>query len=47
MDSEVDKGKETQNILAEKENTIQLLNKKLKNPTTQLIHASELIELEK
>ena len=38
---------ETQKLLTEKENAIQLLNKKLNNPATQLIQASELIELEK
>ena len=47
MDSEVDKGQATQKILAEKENTIQLLKNKLKIPATQLIQASELTELEK
>ena len=47
MDSEVDEGKVTQKILAEKETTIQLLKKILKIPVTQLIQASELTELEK
>ena len=36
-----------QKILAKKESTIQLLKKKLKIPVTQLIHVSELTELEK
>ena len=31
MDSEPERGQDTKNILGEKENTIQLLNKKLKN----------------
>ena len=47
MDSEVDKGKVTKNILKEKKRTIQLLKNKLKILTTHLIQASELIELEK
>ena len=47
MDSEPDRGQETNKILAEKENTIQLLKKKLKIPPTQFIQASELTELEK
>ena len=47
MDSEVYKGQETKNILAEKESTIQLLKKKLKIPSTQLIQDSKLTELEK
>ena len=47
MDSEVDKGQDTKNILAEKENTNQLLKKKLKVPSIQLIQAYELTYLEK
>ena len=47
MDSEVEKGQETKKNLAKKENTIHLLKKKLKIPTTQLIQAYELTELEK
>ena len=46
-DSDTNKGEETQKLLAKKENTIQLLKKKLKNPATQLIQALELTELEK
>ena len=46
-DSETNKGKSTQNILTKKENTIQLLKKKLKIPTTQLIQAFDLTEIEK
>ena len=42
-----DKGDGTHKPLQEKEDTIQLLNKKLKIPATQLIQASKLSELEK
>ena len=34
-------------MLDEKENSIQLLKRKIKIPSTQLIQASELAELEK
>ena len=44
---ETNKGEATQKLLAEKESTMQLLKKKLKAPTTQLIRASELSEVEK
>ena len=47
MDSETNRGQATKKILVEKESTIQLLKKKLKIPSTQLIQASELTELEK
>ena len=47
MDSEPDMGQAIKKILVEKENTIQLLKKKLKIPVTQLIHASELTKFEK
>ena len=47
IDNEANKGEFTQKILAEKENTIQLIKKKFKIPTTQLIQYFELIELEK
>ena len=46
IDNESNKGEVTQKIIAEKENTIQLLKKKLKIHATQLIQASELTELE-
>ena len=46
-DSYAYKGSATQKLLNEKENTIQLLKKKLKIPSTQLIQAYELTELEK
>ena len=42
-----DKGSGTQKLLNEKENTIPLLKKKVKIPSTQLIQASELTKLEK
>ena len=45
--NESTKGEVTQKILAEKENTIQLLKKKLKIPATQLIQDLELTELER
>ena len=41
------KGAATKKLLNEKEDTIQLLKKKLKIPATQLIKASNLLELEK
>ena len=47
VDSEENKGEATHKFHNDKENTIQLLKKKLKIPTTQLIQASELSELEK
>ena len=47
MDNDQDRGQATKKILAEKENSIQLLKKKLKIPTTQLIRDSELTVLEK
>ena len=47
IDNEADKGEVTKKIHDEKENTIQLLKKKLKIPTTQLIQGFELTELEK
>ena len=46
-DSEENKGEETHKLLNEKENTIQLLKKKLKISATQLIQALQLSELEK
>ena len=45
--SQGDKGSATHKLLNEKENTIQLLKNKLKIPSTQLIQAFELAELEK
>ena len=42
-----DKGDGTQRLLKEKEHTIQLMKKNLNIPTTQLIQASELLEMEK
>ena len=47
VDSESKKGEATQKIIAEKENTIQLLQKKLKIPASQLIQAFELTKIEK
>ena len=47
MDSELERGQATNKILARKENTIQLLKKKLKIPATQLNQTSELTVLEK
>ena len=46
-DSQADKGAIAQNLLSEKENAIQLLKKKLKIPSTQLIQTSKLTEFEK
>ena len=46
-DSQVDKGAAAHKLLSEKENAIQLLKKKLKIPSTQLIQTSELIDFEK
>ena len=45
--SQVDKGATKHKLLNEKENTIHLLKKKVKIPSTQLIQASELTDLEK
>ena len=47
MDSESNTGQAIKKILAEKENTIQLLKNKLKIQATQLIQASKLKVLEK
>ena len=47
MDSESDRGQATKKILVEKESIIQLLKKKLKIPSTQLIQAYELTVLER
>ena len=47
MDSEINRGKASNKILVEKENTIQLLRNKLKIPATQLCQAPELTKLEK
>ena len=47
IDSQADKWAATQNFLNKKENTIQLLNKKLKIPSTKLIQATELTKMEK
>ena len=47
MDSEPYRVQATKKILTKKENIIQLLNKKLKIPTTQLIQTSELTMVEK
>ena len=41
-DSEENKGEENKKFLNEKENTIQLLKKEMKIPTTQLIQSSEM-----
>ena len=46
-DSQADKGVATQKLLNEKGNAFQLLKKKLKIPSTQLIKTFELIEFEK
>ena len=47
VDSQADKGDTAQKLLNEKENAIQLLKKKLKIPSTQLIQAYELTDFEK
>ena len=47
VDSKTNKEEATQKLLAEKENTIQLLKKKLKIPTRQLIQDSEITKMEK
>ena len=44
---QANKGARIQKLLNEKENVIHLLEKKLKIPATQWIHASELAKLEK
>ena len=44
---QANKGERIQKLVNEKENDIQLLKKKLKIPSTQLIQASKLAELEK
>ena len=46
-DSQDDKGATTQKLLNEKENAIQILKKKLKLPSTQLIQIVELTDFEK
>ena len=46
-DSQDDKGATTQKLLNEKENAIQILKKKLKLPSTQLIQTAELMDFEK
>ena len=46
-EKQVDKGAGTKKLLKEKEDTIQLLKKKLKILATQLIQPSKLSELEK
>ena len=45
--SQEDKGEGIQKLLNERESVIQIKKKKLKIPSTKLIHASELAELEK
>ena len=47
IDSEANKGEVTHKIFTKKENTIQLLKRKLNIPSSHLIHDSELAELEK
>ena len=46
-ESQADKGEWMHKLLNEKKNSIQLLKKKLKIPSTQLIQESELVKLEK
>ena len=46
-ESQEDKGEGIQKLLNERESAIQILKNKLKIPSTKLIHASELDELEK
>ena len=46
-DSKADKGVVAQKLLNEKLNAIKLLKKKLKIPSTHLIHTFELTKLEK
>ena len=47
MDGKLDKGEVAQNLLDEKEKEVQVLKKKLKIPSTQLIETSELTGFEK
>ena len=47
MDGQGDKGALAQKFLDEKEKEFQVLKKKLKIPSTQLIQTSELNEFEK
>ena len=47
VDGQSEKGEVPQNLFDEKEKEVQVLKKKLKIPSTQLIHTSELIEFEK
>ena len=47
IESQADKGLGIYKLLNEKDNFIQLLKKKLKIPSTQLIQAYELAKLEK
>ena len=47
VDGQADEGALAQKLLDEKENEIQVLKKKLKIPSTQLIYTSELTDFEK
>ena len=47
VDGQSDKGAVTQKLLDEKEKEVQVLKKKLKIPSTQLIQTSELTEFQK
>ena len=47
VDGQVDKGALAQKLLEEKEREIQVLKKKLKIPSTQLMQTAELFEFEK
>ena len=47
IDNEANKGEVKHKIIAEKENTFQLLKKNLKIPTTQFIHSTKLTKLER
>ena len=44
-ENQANKGDGTKKLLKDKEDTIQLLKKKMKIPATQLIQASKLLEL--
>ena len=47
VDGQLDKGAVAQNLFDEKEKEVQVLKKKLKIPSTQLIQNLELTEFEK
>ena len=47
VEGKSDKGAVVQNLFDEKEKEVQVLKKKFKNPSTQLIQTYELAEFEK